>query len=364
MGIALSNRIVTAFACAVLAAGLQTLAPSAGGATPASAAPAAAAGRSPGSGVTQAVAAPGAPAAAVRYWTAARMSAALQAAGAARPAAQPTVGPARNLLRQPAAVRGLVRKTTPATTAGSWRTGDTSGAGLRWTHAGAVSAAVGKIFFTLGAQNYVCSGTLVASGPVDVVLTAAHCVTNAQQPGHAAHWATNWVFVPGFSNGAMPYGEYTARQFFTAPGWTGPQGGTEQYDVAFVQVTPATLDAGIHAAAPPPPLPAKFAGSQDTAPASQAYVFGYPADPPYSGLYLNYCAGPAGASGGSARLPCAMTAGDSGGPWLAGFSPGSGGGQVVAITTYKISDDMRVLYGAVLGPAARAVYARAVSPGR
>ncbi len=51
-----------------------------------------------------------------------------------------------------------------------------------------------------------------------------------------------------------------------------------------------------------------------------------------------------------------MTAGDSGGPWLAGFSPRPGSGQVVAVSTYKVSGDLRVLYGAVLGPQARALY--------
>ena len=55
-----------------------------------------------------------------------------------------------------------------------------------------------------------------------------------------------------------------------------------------------------------------------------------------------------------------MTAGDSGGPWLAGFRPRSGRGQVAAVTTYKMSGDLAVLYGAVLGPRARALYQRAV----
>ena len=114
-------------------------------------------------------------------------------------------------------------------------------------------------------------------------------------------------------------------------------------------------------AEPPPGLPVKFSGRQDSAPLSRTYVFGYPAELPYSGLYLDYCAGPVVASGGSAATPCRMTAGDSGGPWLAGFSPRSGSGQVVAVSTYKVSGSPRVLYGAVLGPQARALYERAVS---
>jgi hypothetical protein len=93
-------------------------------------------------------------------------------------------------------------------------------------------------------------------------------------------------------------------------------------------------------------------------------VFGYPSEPPYTGLYPNYCAGPAVASGGVMRIPCGMTAGDSGGPWLTGFSPRSGTGPVVAVSTYKYSSNLLVLYGAVLGPRARALYQRAVSLAR
>jgi V8-like Glu-specific endopeptidase len=242
-----------------------------------------------------------------------------------------------------------------------WLAGDTAGAGLPWTHGGAVAAAVGKVFFTLGGEDYVCSGTLVGGKHPDVVLTAAHCVTGGPGKGGATQWATNWMFVPGLVDGLLPCGEYTARRFFVSKGWTGPQGGREQYDAAFVQVTTATLYGVSGAAQPPPGLPVKFAGRQDAAPLGRTYVFGYPAELPYSGLYLNYCAGSVVASGGSVRTPCGMTAGDSGGPWLAGYSPRSGSGQVVAVSTYKVSGNDRVLYGAVLGPQARALYERAVS---
>jgi hypothetical protein len=266
-----------------------------------------------------------------------------------------------------------------------------------------VAAAAGKVFFTLGGQDYVCSGALVGGKHPDVVLTAAHCVTSGPgqaapsraatgravaspvstastastakpgagqpsmgqpgtRPGAAPQWATNWMFVPGFRDGLMPYGEYTARRFFVTPGWTGPAGGNEQYDVAFVRVTVAARPGATRAGQPPPGLPVQFERGQDTAQARAAYVFGYPSEQPYAGLYLGYCAGPVTASGGSVRTPCAMTAGDSGGPWLAGFSPRPGSGRVVAVSTYKVSGDLRVLYGAVLGPRARALYQRAVRP--
>jgi V8-like Glu-specific endopeptidase len=363
MAITFSYRIVAAVAGAAIAVGVQALA------SPATAATAA---RPGGVTAAQDVTGTAAQAAAVRYWTRARMAAALRAAdgqpaapgrAAGRPAARVSPAARQDQAEKPVSrVRQLVRQPAPARP-GTWLSGNTAGQGLSWTHGGAVAAAVGKVFFTLGGADYVCSGTLVGGGHPDVVLTAAHCVT---APGGKAkaQWATNWIFVPGFHDGLMPYGEYTARRFFAIPDWTGPKGGSEQYDVAFVQVTTATRYGAPGTAKPPPGLPVEFARSQDKAPLRRAYVFGYPAEQPYSGLYLDYCAGPVTASGGSVRTPCAMTAGDSGGPWLAGFSPRPGSGEVAAVSTYKVSDDLRVLYGAVLGPQARALFNQAVSPAR
>jgi V8-like Glu-specific endopeptidase len=355
---AVSAVAVAAIAVAAIAVDVQALAAQAG---------AGAVGRPAGSTVVQdATDATGtaARAAAVRYWTPARMAAALRAAGGS-PAAERPVSHTRRLIRKAPPARPPARPTGAAPTgAAPWPAGNTAGNGLRWPHKGAVAAAVGKIFFTLGGEDYVCSGTLVGGKHPDVVLTAAHCVTGGRGKGGATQWATNWMFVPGFADGLLPYGEYTARRFFVTPDWTGSEGGREQYDAAFVQVTTATLYGASGAAKPPPGLPVEFAGSQDAAPLTRTYVFGYPSELPYSGLYLNYCAGPAVASGGSVRTPCGMTAGDSGGPWLAGFSPRSGSGPVVAVSTYKVSGNLRVLYGAVLGPQARALYERAVSLAR
>jgi V8-like Glu-specific endopeptidase len=329
MVITLSNRFATGAAVAAIAAG-------AAGVPAAVAVPA-------GGGVVAQVAA-GTAASSVGYWTPSRMAAALRVADGG-PSASAGRGRVRRLARQVAAVRP---------------DGGTTGKGLRWTGQGAVAAAVGKVFFTLGEEDYVCSGALVGGERTDVVLTAAHCVTGGPGPGGAQQWATNWMFVPGFAAGLLPYGEYAARRFFVSPDWTGPAGGREQYDAAFVQVGPPSVDGVAAAAQLPPGLPVRFADRQEAAPLGQAYVFGYPALGPYNGLDLSYCAGPAAGSGGSVRTPCDMTAGDSGGPWLAGLGAGTNGGPVVAVSTYKVSGDPRVLYGAVLGPQARALYERAV----
>lgn len=352
MPITFSQRIVAIIAGAVIAVGGPALAPRVGAGTAASRRANDAAADPPG------VISATAQAATARYWTTARMTAALRAAK------QPAT-PKRSLVRRllTRAVRKQPAQRRP-NRSGPWFTGNTSGNGLRLTHDGAVTDAVGKIFFTLGGAGYVCSGTLVGGKHSDVVLTAGHCVAGATGQDGAPDWATNWMFVPGFRDGQLPYGEYTARRFFVAPGWTGPGGRSEQYDVAFVQVAARPLSGEPSPASLPPGLPIGFTDNQDAVPASRAYVFGYPALAPYTGLYPSYCAGLVAGSSGSVRMACGMTAGDSGGPWLAGFSPLSGTGTVVAVSTYKVSDDMSALYGAVLGPQARALYARAVSPVR
>jgi V8-like Glu-specific endopeptidase len=278
-------------------------------------------------------------AAVARYWTAARMRAAAQARGPAR-------APARS-----------------AHSAGAWLTGNTAGWGLRWTHGGVVARSTGKVFFTLDDVDYVCSGSAVHSAKGDVVLTAAHCVSGA-----AGKWASNWIFVPGYRDGAQPYGAYTARRFFVAPQWTqaagAADGAAERYDVAFVTVNLPPAPARSRPAGRPLPAGPPVAFGQRVA--ETTYVLGYPAEPPYTGLYPDYCAGQARSGGlGGARIRCTMTAGDSGGPWLTRFSPRTGTGTIVAISTFKISDDPGGLYATVLGSAARLLYQEAdVSPDR
>lgn len=318
MGVTFSKRMVATVAGLAIAVVVPALAFRPGGIAP-------------GAGVSQQAVGAAAQAAAVRYWTTSRMT--------------------RDLVRQ------------PPRAVSSWLNGDTGGTGLRWTHGGTVAAAVGRIFLTLGDTDYVCSGVLVGGARPDVVLTAAHCVSGGPGRGRATQWATNWVFVPGFNDGRLPYGEYTAHRFLVSPGWTAPGGG-EADDYAFVQVTVAPLDERSVAARPPHGLSVAFASGQDMAALTRSYVFGYPAEPPYTGLYPAFCAGRVTTLAGSVRMPCSMTAGDSGGPWLAGFRPRSGSGQVTAVTTYKMSGDLAVLYGAVLGPQARALYQRAVRSAR
>ena len=90
----------------------------------------------------------------------------------------------------------------------------------------------GKVFFTLGGGDYVCSGTALLSGNKSVVWTAGHCVNEG--PGA---FATNWQFVPAYKDGAAPLGAYVAENLFTTSAWG--NSGDFSYDLGAAVVAPA-----------------------------------------------------------------------------------------------------------------------------
>ena len=70
---------------------------------------------------------------------------------------------------------------------------------------------IGKVFFTLGGANYVCSANSVSSRNKSTVSTAGHCVFDG--PGAVA---TKFIFVPAYVNGPAPYGKWTANALYAA----------------------------------------------------------------------------------------------------------------------------------------------------
>ncbi|MFZ8998483.1 MAG: trypsin-like serine peptidase, partial [Ilumatobacteraceae bacterium] len=96
-------------------------------------------------------------------------------------------------------VSGLVPFTVEGGGGGGGGGGDTSGA--RWTGGGPVQSAAGRILFTMGGSNYVCSGTTVTDGVTgrSIVLTAAHCIYDDV----AKAFATNALFIPNQDDGGL-----------------------------------------------------------------------------------------------------------------------------------------------------------------
>ncbi len=293
-------------------------------------------------------------AAAAAYWTPERMARALpldlvttvkRVGGLAERLVAPRAVPIRAprplsvdqhaIARRPAAPPGAAARTVDTVTSGS-----------RWTGGGAVGATVGRVFLTLNGVDFVCSGTAVRSTNKDVVATAGHCVKDG-----TGAWANNWTFVPGYESGRQPYGSYPARRMFVAGPWA--RDADDSFDVGMVAVTDSggrhLSDAvGAHAIG--------FNGTRG----QQTYAFGFPADPPYNGDHLLYCAGRPHddpyKKTQDQGLGCDLTAGASGGPWFSGFDAATGQGLLTSVSSFKYSNDDGSMYGPYFGDAVKQVY--------
>ncbi|MDQ0093176.1 trypsin-like serine peptidase [Paeniglutamicibacter psychrophenolicus] len=171
---------------------------------------------------------------------------------------------------------------------------------------------IGKVFFTLGGADYVCSGNAVVSANESTVSTAGHCVNEG--PGA---FATRWVFVPAYENGNAPYGSFAATELVAPTQWSND--GDITYDTAFAVVSDQS---GVSLADKVGTSGVAF----NQARGLTYSAFGYPAARPFNGETLQSCSGtatddPYGQTQ-SQGIPCNMTGGSSGGPWFLGGSDG------------------------------------------
>lgn len=203
---------------------------------------------------------------------------------------------------------------------------------------------VGKVFFTIGAFAYVCSGNVVVSDNDSTVATAGHCVNEG--PGA---FVRNFVFVPAYLNGTAPYGIWPAKALYTTTQWR--TAGDIRYDTGFA-VT-ATLK-GKHLADVVGASGVEF--NIDRGLSYQA--FGYPAAPPFDGQSLKSCSGdatkdPINPQFKAQGIPCDMTGGSSGGPWMVDSEHDS---FQNSITSYGYIGGPAVIYGPYWGSVIQDAY--------
>lgn len=214
--------------------------------------------------------------------------------------------------------------------------------------AAAATDHVGKVFFTVGGQDYVCSGNAVASDNGSTVSTAGHCVNDA------GAWANNWAFAPGYDHGETPHGLWTASDLFSTDQWV--SGEDMNYDVAFAVVEPESGSATLADAVGGSGL--EF----NTARGALYTSFGYPAASPFDGESLEQCqdTGSDDTLGGTddQAIDCDMTGGSSGGPWFAG--DGASGPQI-SVNSFGYTSQPNVMYGPYLGDVAQQVYQEAAA---
>ncbi len=279
------------------------------------------------------------------HWTAARMAAATP----------------RDFVLDPA--RGFTARGKPGGGGG----GTTTGAS--WNGGGAIKERAGKVYFEMGGSGYVCSGAVASDNRsgYSLVLTAGHCAYDET----AGAFATNWLFIPDFDQSPTftcsqtEYGCWTAQALVVHSGYATAGSFNTQatvHDFAFAVVGPGghtgstQLDAAVGA------FGVSIPGF--TAAGQTSYAFGYPAAQKYKGKDLVYCAGSIFEDPYNDDLtwgvPCNMTGGSSGGPWLSGFSTTSGSGSLSSLNSYGYSG-VTAMHGPKFSANTADVYAAAKS---
>lgn len=254
------------------------------------------------------------------YWTDGRM---LRAAEVDQSHRVPAGAPSRTRLAAPVPVRRAAA----------------------WTGGGAVSRAVGRIFYTLRGRDYSCTGVAVRSANRSTVVTAGHCVNAGPGP-----YARNWVFVPGYTAGRRPYGTWTARSLAAPTGWV--RSGRLQDDVGYAVVAPLR---GRRLTDVVGGVPVAF----DRPRGGYVWAFGYPAAAPNAGRRALYCRGTVRQDpyrSGAQGLACSMGQGASGGPWLASFAGGRTG-VLYAVTSFTYRGMGGVVWAPHLGRTAATLFA-------
>ena len=227
------------------------------------------------------------------------------------------------------------------------------------TNSPIAQTAVGKVFFSVGRSNYVCSGALVTENDPyrAIVLTAAHCVWNQ---GTRGAWVSNWAFVPNYDGGERTkwYSkELVARSEFTSQ--RSFNNTALAYDWAF-----AVLRTGGNNGNLLPDVNYQLPGAGTIVKNSYdlnidgftvnstSFAFGYPAAAPYDGLTLKYASGSIFLDPNTPSTTWGMisdlTGGASGGPWLSGLTDGvtdNLSGKLSSVNSYKYSLDITKMYG-------------------
>ena len=233
-----------------------------------------------------------------------------------------------------------------------WRnSGSGVAAATTWTAGGEVSTSTGKVFFQMGKNFYVCSGSVITENAPQrsIVLTAGHCAFDEVNKA----FATNWLFIPKYYEkpvGLNPdasfckdtsFGCWTAsalivsNEYATAGAFNDT---AVKHDYAFGAMGPGGKSGTDDLS--------QIVGSHEISIAAQAdgvdtWIFGYPAANRYKGNKLMFCNGLLGFDSRmmyeTYSLPCSLSAGSSGGPWFSPFvttGTNKGTGTQISVNSY------------------------------
>ncbi len=184
------------------------------------------------------------------------------------------------------------------------------------------SITVGKVFATLpGGGSGMCSAATLNTGKKRLVVTAGHCV----HQGAGGRWLTNWQFVPGYRNGVRPYGTWAASELTARTAWINTGDPAEDLGIAIMN----TNGAGQRIV----DVVGGNGSSINYGYSINITSFGYP-EAINNGQTLQYCQGPTSyLIDQLIVMPCNMTQGASGGPWMRLYDNSTGYGYINGVNS-------------------------------
>jgi V8-like Glu-specific endopeptidase len=207
------------------------------------------------------------------------------------------------------------------------------------------TARVGALFRSGLSGGHHCTAGVVRSSGRDLLVTAAHCLSGS---------TANARFVPGYLNGAAPYGTWTIKKVIVSPKWTSDS--DENLDVAFAIVQPL---GGRHVQ----DVVGGYKLGIGKSSTSTVRLTGYPSSAEAPLTCTNRIA-PYTAH--QLRIACtAFTGGTSGSPWVTGLDAGTGAGTVIGVIGgyQQGGDTPDVSYSPSFGREVAALYQQAVNAG-
>ena len=204
------------------------------------------------------------------------------------------------------------------------------GGGASWTGNEPVELRVGRILFSSGGSDWICSGTVVddagTANGYSIILTAGHCVYDG-----ADGWSYNFLFMPDFDDNpiydcaARVLGCWTANRLGIHtnfhPSGFGPDAAL-RVDYGFARVGAGSKSGQLDATVGGYGITTATIVNADV-----QWAFGFPAEGRYKGKDLIFCTGttaPDPNLSGVYGMNCNMNGGSSGGGWLLGSANPSG----------------------------------------
>jgi hypothetical protein len=225
----------------------------------------------------------------------------------------------------------------------------------------------GKVFFSDGSYNYVCSGTaLRGANGRSVVWTAGHCVVEGggDTATDVDDEYQNWAFVPAYRDGATPEGTFPATHLSYAQDWDRALEYGHDFAAATVAVNEAgeTLEEAIGRFGFD--LAVDYASPTETTTIGKMQSHGYPAEGTFNGQRQNVCSSYVTRRDTMGTPPtmaigCNSTGGSSGGSWI--IDAGTPTERVASVNSYGYGHLRNTMFGPAQDGEATAVYDAALA---